>query len=89
MAIGLIAPEKFNRASSSICIVSFASRNLRLVNLKESLYLSSMTTSFCPGLFKSLEIEPPDVVFESSISGIYGLFTYRLIPTMRISEPCG
>ena len=70
-------------------MVSFASRNLRLVNLKESLYLSSITTSFCPGLFKSLDIEEPVVVLDNSISGIYGLFTYRFTPVIRIKEPSG
>ena len=64
-----IDPEKFNKASSSIDIVSFASRKRRLVNRKESLYLISTSTSFVSILSSSLVTDVPTGSFDNSISG--------------------
>ena len=73
--IGLTEPEKFNSASSSIDIVSFASRKRRLVNCKASLCFSITVTSLVSILFRSLETDVPIGSLDNSISGEYGLLT--------------
>lgn len=71
--IGLTEPEKFSSASSSMDIVSFASRNRRLVNCRASLCLISTSTLFVSILFRSLETDVLTGSFDNSISGEYGL----------------